>query len=180
MGLLAAIIKCWSISRRPTTNFKSVVSLMLFLTACVVFCGMARLSALTRGPGQISSGPRVLSVGVMLGSLFWMGLLLASFILALIGLVECTNTGNRCRQGLVQSISTLVLCVLTGMLMLVGLVLRQSQRGLLSRQTAGRAPLVFQDLNFKFSPPGRPWAQADATKLNRYANLAFLRSRPDV
>jgi tetratricopeptide (TPR) repeat protein len=178
--LLAAIIKCWSISRRPTTNFKSVFSLMLFFTGWLAFFGMACLGGLTKSQGQIPSRPPGVYVCIMLGSLLWMGLLLASFIFALIGLIECTNTRNRFRQGLVQSISTLVLCVLTGMLMVVGMAMRQSQRGLLSGQPTTGVPIVFQDLNFKFSPPGRPWAQADAAKLNRYANLAFLRSRPDV
>ena len=178
--LVAAIIKCWSLSRRPTTNFKSVFALMLFFSGWLALFGIACLAALTRSPNQISSRPPGMYVGILLGSLLWMGLLLSSFIMAIIGLVECTNTRARYRQGFAQAIATLILCVLSGMAMIIGVVVARPQRGILAKQPASGAPLVFNDLNFKFSPPGRPWAQADAAKLNRYANIAFLRARPEM
>jgi tetratricopeptide (TPR) repeat protein len=177
--LLAGIIKCWFIAQRPAANFKSLFSLMLFLTGWLAFLGLMGLAGSTTRT-ELSSKSPIVYVFIAFGVLLWMGLLLASFVLAIIGVIECATTRDRYRQGLTQAISTLVLCVLSGMLMVVGMVLGQSQRGLLSRQPTSGAPLVFQDLNFKFSPPGRPWAQADAAKLNRYANVAFLRGRPEV
>ena len=44
LGLLAGVLKCWSISRRPTTNAKCVLGLMFMLWAFLVSCSLAVLT----------------------------------------------------------------------------------------------------------------------------------------
>src|ERR1051326_352637 len=130
--------------------------------------------------GDFSTGPRILYLCFGLAVFSWMGLMLAAFILAIIGLVECVNAPERYQQGRTQAIATLILCTSTGLLMIFAVVAARPQRGLLAKQPISGAPLVFGDLNFRFLAPAKPWAQADLAKLNTYAKLALLRVRPDV
>ena len=154
---------------------------MLFIGGWLAFLG-AMLLTLAGGVhrGDFSTGPRILYLCFGLAVFSWMGLMLAAFILAIIGLVECVNAPERYQQGRTQAIATLILCTSTGLLMIFAVVVARPQRGLLAKQPTSGAPLVFDDLNFRFLAPAKPWAQADLAKLNPYAKLAFLRVRPDV
>jgi energy-converting hydrogenase Eha subunit G len=100
--LLAGALKCWSISRRPTTNRKCVLALMFLLTgwALLSFGGlMARLFP--------DEWYLALILGLPAGAL-----VIAGFVLAIIGLIEYSQRREAFTQGRAQAIWTLVLSVL--------------------------------------------------------------------
>lgn len=177
IGQLVAIIlpilgiaKCWSISRRPTTNAKCVWALMLLLAVWAE----GGLMSFFKTPGAEHS------LGYALLGLSAFVLLVAAVLLAVLGLVEYSGSSGRYTQGRAQAIWTLVLCAIFTSLAVAGFMRSRARR--LGDQTplAAGTPLIFEDCNFKFSAPGRPWGQVDAVKLNPYAKLALVRANPEI
>src|SRR5215831_2867654 len=169
IGVALGIVKCISISRRPTTNFKCVFSLGLVFGAWLLF-GLI---------GVIQRANLVPLVGLL--SLLAMGSVLAAFILAIVGLAEYAERKGKYYQGRAQAIWTLVLCAFCFIMFGVGAA-RGLRNGSLpvAQQPSANESLEFRDLNFRFRAPGRPWARMDAERLNKAAKVAFLRSHPDV
>jgi tetratricopeptide (TPR) repeat protein len=168
--LLAGILKCISISRRPTTNSKGVWSLALFLAVFLV-------------PATINFIPKetpAYRALIILGGLFLIGLFVASIILAIIGLMECARERERFIQGRAQAIWALVLSGIFLLFAVSGAATGFTRALKLKNQPTNHELLTFAELNFKFSSPGRPWMQADAAKLNRSAKLAFIRAYPEM
>lgn len=99
--LLAGILKCITLSKRPATNSKCVWSLACFLAVFLV-------------PATLNLIPKetpVFAPLTILARVFWIGLcLVASVVLAIIGLVECGRDRGRFNQGRAQAIWALGLC----------------------------------------------------------------------
>src|SRR5690348_3178975 len=93
------IAKCWSISRRATTNTKCVVGLLLVLAAW--WAGSAGGLLLTPWPAL-----RPLFALVGLGAF---GLITAAIIVSVLGLAEYANQPGKYVQGRAQAIWALVL-----------------------------------------------------------------------
>src|SRR6266576_2055154 len=108
------------------------------------------------------------------------GQLVAALVLAILGLAEYANARERYTQGRAQAIWALVLCGVFGCFAVAGVLRGAMRSAASSRQPAAGTRLEFQDVNFRFTAPGRPWAQAEAKKLSPYAKLAFLRGSPEM
>ncbi|MEM8945566.1 MAG: tetratricopeptide repeat protein [Planctomycetota bacterium] len=172
----AGLIKCIQISRRPTTSTLCVSSLTLFLAACL-FSGVFTQMEQTR----------------LRAALFAIGLTIlhvASFVLAIIGLIEYRQKSDRYLQGRGQAIWGLLLSS-TALLFIcftfVTTLLEQDRvineiaaaEEKESIQSDGGAQR-FEDLNFQFSTPDRSWVALSVERINPVASLAFVRKKPEV
>ena len=171
--LLFGIFKCVSISKRPTTSSKCVWALALLLIACL----LPTVVDIVAGGATQSAGYRV-ALGFV--GLLAMGLIVASVVLAIVGLVEFSSARKRFVQGRAQAIWALVLNGLFFMFIAAAMA-----GGLLRAMNSKNQPsrvetLSFDELNFRFTTPGRPWVQADAKKVNPYAKLSFIRANPEM
>src|SRR6266542_1321962 len=106
--LLAGIRKCWSISRRPTTNTKCIMGLMMILIAWLLFAVCPWLLILIPA--------LVLIYGVV--AMVSFGITMAAAVLAVVGLQEVSRRRDQYTQGRAQAISTLVLSGLVPTLMI--------------------------------------------------------------
>ncbi len=109
--------------------------------------------------------------------LIMFGLMLASVVLAIIGLVEYRR--RHYRHGRKRAIATLILIGLL-MILAVPAFLAARNRALLvkARLQASQTPFVSEDLNFRFSAPP-PWVRVpDAAKFNPGAALMMTRANP--
>jgi hypothetical protein len=169
--LLAGILKCITISKRPTTNSKCVWSLACFLAVFLV-------------PATLNLIPKeapIFAPLTILAKVFWIGLcFIASVILAIIGLVECGRERGRFIQGRAQAIWALSLCGVFLFLSMTGVAVSLMRAQNLRTLSASRGLLAFKKFNFQFSAPGRPWMQVDAPKLNHDAKLAFTQAYPEM
>ena len=111
VALLVGDLKCWSISRRPATNTKCALSLMIVFLAMLIAGGIgAMIRVLGTTPGlAVLEG--ILGLGMLAA-------LVTAIVLAILGLIEFSNQGDVYTQGKAQAIWTLVLavvmCVIAG------------------------------------------------------------------
>ena len=97
LALIAGIAKCYSISRRPTTNTKCVMALGLLLLACLIPHLSQTASAIV--PLPFPELAEFISLAITLGSA----------VLAVIGLREYSRSRGAYKQGKAQAIWTLAL-----------------------------------------------------------------------
>ena len=173
--LLAGAVKCYSISRRPTTNSKSCLALMLVLGAWAL--GVLPVVSTTLGY-------RPWALYVIVGIVSLLALLLTP-VLAIMGLSEMRARPGQWNQGRKQAILALVL---------IGTVFCAAGYGFYSEVRRARAvpdavrvarpaadPFVRnEEFNFAFELPEAPWVQVDAKKFNPEATLAVARARPNI
>lgn len=176
VALLAGALKCWSISRRPATNTKCALSLMVVLLSLIV---AGSLGAVMK---QIGSSPAMAFAGGILG-LALLATMVAAIVLAILGLVEFSKQPDVYSQGRAQAIWTLVLAGVFFLFASVGFI-RGLQRahgfGLASGQSQPGKMLTFDDLNFRFRSPDRPWVAYNASRVNKASKLAFMRRNPEA
>jgi tetratricopeptide (TPR) repeat protein len=174
VALLAGVLKCWSISQRPATNTKCAVSLMLVLLS-FVYAGCAQ--EIMR---KFAPSPGLLIVRSVVG-LGMIGMLVTSIVLAILGLVEFSSRRELYAQGRAQAIWTLalggILCLTAGVGFINGLLRSNSFIG--GQSQPGKI-LAFDEFNFRFRSPERPWVSLDAYKLNRASKVAFMRHFPEA
>jgi len=176
--ILAGILKCWSISRRPTANTRCALALMF------VLCGLIASGAtgLLRGS---SLEYQIRAPLTLVLSLCLFGCLAAGIILAIIGLVEISQKPTEYTQGKNQAIWTLVLGGIFGLIFIGGFVSafvtgrEMGSPNLLARGVPGQV-ITNQELNFRFATPPRPWTVYPGAKLNKDCKLSFMRTRPEV
>src|SRR5258708_24725937 len=148
IGLLAGILKCWSISRRQTTNSKCVLSLMFLLLAFFVPACLRILVAL----GVFSPLPALVTV---VCGLVMMGLFATALVLAIVGLAELSGEPGVFVQGRSHAIWTLVLIGLIGVVGVFGAISASRSHSLVrgSGQVRAAQTRTFDDLNFRFNAP---------------------------
>ena len=176
IALLAGAWKCWSISRRPATNTKCALALMLMLLACLLASGAGMLL-----PNAGTSPWMTAAYGLL--SLTMLGLMVTAIVLGTLGLIELSARPGVFVQGRAQAIWALSLAGVIGLLVGAGFVLT-IVRGTRSTATAVQSrpghPLAFNELNFQFRTPNKPWVPYNATKLNRDSKLSFMRRFPEA
>jgi hypothetical protein len=176
IALLAGALKCWSISRRPSTNTKCALSLMVVLIAFTIACCAVTIAKVL-GPS-----PLLAVVSGFLG-LVMIGLIITAIILAILGLVEFSNRRDAYTQGRAQAIWALGLTGLICIFALTGFI-KAMQRSYDSSLAAGHSQpgkiLTFDEFNFQFRSPDRPWMPFDASKINKVSKLSFMRRFPDA
>jgi tetratricopeptide (TPR) repeat protein len=129
--------------------------------------------------GICFSKPRALLPLLILFSLAGCGLMITSVVLSIIGLAEWAEASARYTQGRAQAIFALVISGLFG-LAFFGAAVRSALLTGLSNQSVPGATLTFNDLNFRFKAPGRPWMRTDATRISPEARVAFIRAEPEL
>lgn len=176
LALVWGAMKCWSISRRPATNTKCVLSLMIVLLL-FVFAGCSQ--ALLKNGG--SSFGLLLGLGIV--ALVTLAGLITAMVLAILGLVECSKQRFLYTQGRAQASWTLalvgVMWVFIGAAFIKG-VQRAYSLGPVAAQGRPGNVQVFDDLNFRFRSPDHPWVSFDATRLNKASQLSFMRRDPEA
>lgn len=173
--LAFGIAKCRVIARRPTANWKCLLSLGLVL-AIFALSAVSRLVTLF--------APKLVVVTVICG-LIGLAAMPVAMVFAIIGLAECRSDKARYVQGRGQAFWALGLVILSGCSM-AGLAIHgfNQVRGLagtpLANQPRSGDWLRFEDLNFKLRTPGRPWVQLDGKKFNKNVTVAFSMNKPSV
>jgi tetratricopeptide (TPR) repeat protein len=160
------IWKCVSISHRPATNASCVLSLALFLMILPIGVAVNALSQ-----SNLAS-PLFLLVIVLLK----LGIAAVATVLAICGLVQYAGANGRFTQGRPQAICAIVF---SGLAAMVGVADFLRPHPPIHQPSSG-AVLSFNDLNYRFSAPGRPWVQTSAKAVNSTASLAFMRSYPET
>ena len=176
VALLGGALKCWSISRRPTTNTKCALSLMIMFLAFILASGVGTITRI------LSPSPRLAFAGGFLG-LGMMAALVTATVLAILGLIECSKQRDVYTQGRAQAIWTLVLASIMFLIAGTGFIKglqRASGFGTATGQSQPGKILTFDDLNFRFRSPDRPWVSFDASRLNKASKLSFLRRNPEA
>ncbi len=171
LGAAAGAMKCYAISRRPTTNARCALSLMFLL--------LAWFSSGTIGMLQQPLGLPSWCAGIT--GIVSVGLAVAAIVLAILGLVEYARPGHAYEQGRAQAIWALLLSLFFITAFTVGIARAGNDSSIRAPvQAAAGQTLKFEELNFQFNVPGKPWVQMDAPKLNRAAKLGFMRARPNI
>jgi len=167
LAFVAGAIQCWVISRRPRTNRKCALALMLLLIAWVPL-------PLALGTLAPLLGLPPLSLEFL--TLVCSALIIAAAVLAVIGLREFSGTQGYYTQGRRQAVATL----LGGpalVIVLISNVVRDRSEVVVP---PGQRVMRFDELNFKFYSPGEPWTQLPTNSLIPRATLAFKHTRPEL
>ncbi|MFO1513595.1 MAG: DUF3857 domain-containing protein [Verrucomicrobiota bacterium] len=174
LALLAGAWKCFSISRRPTTNAKCALALMFVLLAMFIAGCLGYLIRISeRSPG-------IILVSGLTG-LLTLGLLVTALVLGILGLVEFSKQPGTFNQGRSQAVWTLVLVALFGTVALTGFIkglVRRSSSEPVEIPSKPGETLTFDELNFRFRPPGHPWAAIKPGILNKESKVSLLRRSP--
>lgn len=173
IALLAGVVKCWSISRRKTTNTKCALSLMMVLLA-VLFSSTVTAVFRELGPSPARTAGQVL-VGLAM-----MGCLGVAIVLAILGLIELAAKPSLYAQGKAQAIWTLVLAGVMVLAIGVGAVAGATRALAHGGQSQPGKMLTFEELNFRFQSPDRPWMAYDASKFNKDSRVSFMRQWPEA
>lgn len=152
---LLGIAKCWSIARRPTTNAKCVMGLLLFLVGSL---------ALSLGPLLFGRPAFMLLISFAIN--------MAAVVIAILGLQEYSRSRGRYKQGRAQAIWALNLSALPFVAVL--LLLANGRWHFLGEpnQNTGKKRVVREDRNFQFFAPGGRWCQVNTNK--PYADAALM------
>ena len=172
------ILKCIEIARRPATNTKCVLSLMMVLVSWILL--------MVLGEFKDSESIWLLRVIIILPVFC---LILASIVVAILGLVELKSAPGKYNQGKRQAVWSLILSgILTCLFMggvFVGLAKSMSAKNEFALKTdengrpLGAAQVNDPDMNYTLSAlPG--WVEGDAAKISPAAKHVFMRSRPTV
>jgi len=176
VALFGGALKCWSISRRPATNTKCALSLMVVLLAFALAGGLQELMK-NYGPSSgLAFASGILGLGMMAG-------LVTAIVLAILGLVECSKQRDLYTQGRAQAIWTLTLAGVISVIAGAGFIKGLQQANGFGSVTGQNQPgnmLAFDDLNFRFRSPDRPWVSYDASRLNKASKLSFMRRNPEA
>ncbi len=182
--LLAGIVKCIHIARRPATNSLCVYSLLLLLTGLLVSSLVTFLTYVAALP----LAGRLAIVAVILICY------VASAVTAIIGLADYRKHAGTYNQGRKQAVtaiiaSSLLLFVLGGAVAVrVATMIEPDlavgeSRGLLpGPKSDGKFSRTrrLESLNLMIDLPDLPWVEVDAKKLNPAATLTLMRSRPQI
>ncbi|HTS18395.1 MAG TPA: DUF3857 domain-containing protein [Verrucomicrobiae bacterium] len=136
--------------------------------------------------GLIGHGPRMTPGFALLLAAFalvMLAFLATASILAILGLSEVSRQPDVYSQGRAQAIWTLVLTGITLLGFIGGFVKGVQQATGLATGAGSSKPgevLTFDDMNFRFRSPNRPWVRFDASRLNKASKLAFMRRNPEA
>ncbi len=170
--LLAGLIKCFQISRRPTASTVCVSSLALLLLAWLMVAGSALLLG---DPSDLAQALISVAAGVMV---------LTAIVLAIVGLVLFHQKPRRFEQGSGQALTTLLLGGLVLTLMGGGFV-----AGLIERhESLNPEPVATDDgevirrahLNYQLERIEPGWISVDPKAFNERASVMLRRARPPM
>ena len=171
--LLSGIAKCIKIAKRETTSRICVYALVLSLIGLMVAFAIQMVHF---------SGPQ----GNLIRFIFGLSSIiayLAALILGGIGLAHYAKHGSY-RQGRKQAVSAIILSIVflstAGSGFYKGLKQRHTAAGFPAAQAAAAEKTKFDDLNFQYNPPGKPYVVLDAKALNQDASFAMLRKHPQI
>ena len=172
LAMLLLILKCWSISRRPSANRKCALSLTLILGAFLV-SSMAGASQSFLGHSEAALALFNLLNLLSLGGIGF------SIVLAFQGLGECSRDRKRYTQGKAQAIWTLSLA--GSAILVIGSFVVQIMPLLIHTKTrpGPGQTVTFDDLNFRFRAPQPPWYSVNPNEVKN-VKLLFARHSPEA
>ena len=166
--LMAGIVKCWALARRPGWNPKCVAALLVVLFGWLVYFGNQVVTLLIPLPGLV----------VSIVSFTAYAILLSAGVLAVVGLSDI----SRDRGSTKGRAHAIIALLFAGFLAVAPYLLLFGGRSLGSRARNDLPPerlLVFEEANFRFLFPGGPWQQIYSSSLAPDAKVAVRLSRPD-
>lgn len=170
--LAMGIAKTVAVMRRETASTACLAALAVLLASFLI----SGLGGTLRHhvPGPFGNVVAVLSTAV---SMFG---ILCAMVLAIVGLATYSQPrAVPFTQGRGQAIWTLGLSIIPIGAVLVGVFIGGRS---LAKSGGGNPkpdPVVNEELNFRFEPPGRPWIKMNAKVHNPAAELMYRRNRPD-
>ena len=156
--------------KRDSTNKKCALAVIILLTGWIINVAG---SMILKSQGQHP-------VSIMLLGLVALLFGIASFVMAILGLVEIRSDRNQ--RGKKRAISVLVVGTLFGVIMLGAA--GKGYRDAVERKKpkavgmAGES-VTNEDWNFRIKPPSG-WVPVDGEKLNPHARAAFIHSNPEI
>ncbi len=163
--LLAGILKCLQIAKRPTTNTVCVLSLVLSLLAWTLTIGLGASG------GELGVDPAVKRVV----SLVIVAATLACPVLGIVGLVQVRRSRGRYVQGRAQAVAGLLLGSIHLALLTVGIIRAETR-------DSGRAPreVRLAEYNLHLQPPAGGWVARPLVTKGGRATLQFDQTSPEV
>lgn len=174
--MFGGALKCWSISRRPAANTKCALSLMIVILAFMLAAGVGTLKR------EFVTSPALALAGGILG-LGMMASFITALVLAILGLVEISKDRGQYTQGRAQAIWALALAGLMCLIAaggFIGGLLRANGWGAAMGQSQPGKILAFDDFNFRFRLPDRPWISYDGSRLIKASKLSLMRRNPEA
>jgi len=171
LGVLAGMVWCWRISRRPGTNKAGVFSLLALLSGFFIPASMTTAAHLLGTPFPAGGISGVMGLGMM-------GAFVLALVLAIVGLSEISRHADRYQRGRAQAIATLVVFGLLVGCGFIGIIIGVSRKNMVTLNPGQISK--FEDENFEFKAPGSPWVSLNAAKINKEAKLALLRPYPET
>ncbi len=174
--IVAGILKCISLARKPNCNAKCAISLALMLGTFALASALQAIVAMVPDMSLIA--------GPVLGLLIF-GCFVTGIVFAIMGLIEYSKNRELYIQGKGQAITALVFgsifLVLFGAGFVKGFSAASAKRKALeTKQPALEAMLTFDEMNYKFKSLPKPWAKIDATKINPLSTLGYMRAKPQI
>lgn len=169
----AGALKCWSISRRPTTNAKSAISLMLVLIGWL-------LASIIGSAIRMVDLPIAFRALISMAGLAALALWIAAIVLAIVGLNEMAARPGVYTQGRAQSIWSIVLSGIVTVIFATGFLRTASQGFASTRVNRSGSVMKFDDLNFQFRNPGGPWMPFETTNLMSISKAGLMRRFPEI
>ena len=171
--LLLGIAKCITIAKRDTTSRICVYALMMALIGLLVSYTFQMVPISGKQGNML---PTILSFSCIMAYV-------SAVVLGGIGLAGYARHGTY-RQGRKQAVSAIILSVvflsITGAGFYQGLKHRRAATAFPEPRSAAAGPIAFDDLNYQYTPPGKPYVLIDAKALNKDASFALLRKFPQI
>jgi hypothetical protein len=149
---------------------------MLVLLAIGVAGGVGALIRVSGTSPGLTVLRGILGLGMMAA-------LVTAIVLAVLGLLEFSKQSDVYKQGRAQAVWALVLagvmCLIAGAGFIKGLQ-RANGFGPATGQSQPGQIFTFDDLNFRFRSPDRPWVSWDASRINKASKLSFMRRNPEA
>lgn len=168
--IIIGIGKCISIAKRETTSSRCVYALVLALSGWLLASLYPMIMPLV--PHTTSLGMINLSALIILE--------ISAACVAVMGLTEYRHGGYV--QGKKQAVWTIIISLFLLSSVILGLYQGYNQRR--PAQTAQKTyekkgeARVFEDLNFKYAFPGKPYVEMNAKSINPEATFVIMRSYP--
>lgn len=170
--LVMCLVKTVAVMRRETASTACFAALATLLASFLVGGLGSTLDQYVSDPfGKIAY---LLSLFVVMLGIF------CAFILAIVGLATYSQPrAVPFTQGMSQAIWTLVISLISFAGMGVGSFLGSNSPAKSHDGKPGTEPVVNEELNFRFEPPGKPWVKMNAKLHNPASELMYRRSGPD-
>lgn len=179
---IIALIKCYRIKGRETTNTSAVNALAFLFWAFLCATAFSATRLFAEPPAWT----------MFLQPILHVGLLVASVIYGVIGLTQIKIVEGKWIQGKKQAVWGICLSSIF-IISIIGVPYTKTRLATLATETLAKVEttkedspdpvsanfVVNQEFNYKIAKPARPWIDIDAHSINPVAKTAFTRNHPN-